>query len=75
MIFLQETDDKEDEVSAPQIFAQTQDRQDSVLAVDKADEQDENNKEEDEKSNPEQDQDPEMMEPDDNRQNKANKVQ
>ena len=67
----QETDEKEEEVSAPQIFAQTQEQQDSVLAVDKAEE--DNDKED--QSNPETDQDAEMKEPHDTQQNKLNKVQ
>ena len=58
-------------MSAPQIFAQTQEQQDSVLAVDKAEE--DNDKED--QSNPETDQDADMKEPHDNRQNKLNKVQ
>ena len=57
-------------MSAPQIFAQTQEQQDSVLAVDKAEE--DNDKED--HSNPETDQDAEMKEPHDNQQNKLNKV-
>ena len=57
-------------MSAPQIFAQTQEQQDSVLAVDKAEE--DNDKED--HSNPETDQDAEMKEPHDNQPNKLNKV-